>query len=333
MDEEQLARLQSLIENRIKRGFRTFVREIKDDNTLGEIEAAIKNGDFEALLDGVADAAEKLAIEINTGYVQAGQKASRQIDAAIDAKATFNVAADEAIEWMTDQADTLIQAMVAEQNEVARKVVADGRARGWSDSEIADEVRSSIGLNVQQVDYISSYRDALEGGNYQNAIDRALADDRYDKPLEAALDNDTEINGARIDGMVDKYRDNWLDQREDFVANMEGQSAMGAGIDEAMQQSVEAGDITPASIVRTWHTRHDPKVRTSHRTMDGQQRGLDDLFMSGNGVQLRYPGDEEVDASETANCRCVMTFDIDVSVLKGFFRRVEADHELIALVA
>ena len=31
MDEDQLARLQAMIENRVARGFRTFIREVKAD--------------------------------------------------------------------------------------------------------------------------------------------------------------------------------------------------------------------------------------------------------------------------------------------------------------
>lgn len=323
MDEEAIDYLRTRIENRIRRAFREMVREIKDDNGLRELEQSIARGDIDALLHGIDDAAEKLAVDINTGYVQAGQRASRWLDSEVDARVTFDVADDSAIEWMTDQADTLVRAMVQEQQAVARRVVEIGRGRGWSDADIAEDVRSSIGLNLQQVDYVDSYRDALEGGDFRDAIDRAMGDGRYDAVLERADDLDLEIAPDRIDAMVDAYRDDWVDYRGDFIANMEGQSATFAGIEESIDQADDSGDIEAGLVSRTWVTKHDPKVRSSHRAMDGQERAPGELFMTGAGVELRYPGDEEVDASETANCRCELTYEYASPAAKSRFRHLD----------
>ena len=319
MDPDQLERLQSQITNRIERGFKAMVREAQDANPIADIEARLRAGDYDRLLVGIDDAADKLGIEVNTGYVQAGQKMSRAIDSQIDAKHTFDVADEDAVGWMTDQAETLTQAMVSEQQQVARQIAEDGKARGWSTKEIAEEIRSSIGLNSQQADFIASYRNALEGGKYANALNRELADGRYDNVIERAQAGIANMTEDQIDAMVDKYRGNWVKARGEFVGNMEGQSAMNAGISQSVDQAIGTGDVDPSWVSKTWITMDDGKVRPSHRTMDGQTVAIDDNFTSGYGVELRYPGDEDADASETANCRCLMSVSVDVPVAKKLY--------------
>lgn len=325
MNEDDLDYLQARIEARIARAFRSMVREIQDENGLRELETRIARGQLDELLSGVDAAAENLAIDVNTGYVQAGQRAARWLDGEVESRVTFDVNGDDAVAWMTDQADTLVQAMVQEQQAVARRVVEIGRRRGWSDLDIAEDVQRSVGLNLQQVDYVDSYRTALESQDYQDALDRALGDGRYDAVLGRADDAGAVLSDEKVDAMVDAYRDDWVDYREDFVANMEGQSAMHAGIDEAIDQADERGDIDDANVIRTWVTRHDSKVRSSHSVMDGQERAQGETFTSGYGNELRYPGDEDVDVSDTAGCRCTLEYQYVASATKAHstFRHVD----------
>ena len=49
-----------------------------------------------------------------------------------------------------------------------------------------------------------------------------------------------------------------------------------------------------------WMAVHDNRTRSSHRHMDGQQRGEDGYFSNG----CRFPGDPEGDPAEVYNCRC-----------------------------
>lgn len=58
-----------------------------------------------------------------------------------------------------------------------------------------------------------------------------------------------------------------------------------------------------------WLAVHDARTRTSHRELDGEQRGEDGYFSNG----LAFPGDPDGDAAEVYNCRCSLMANI-----KGF---------------
>ena len=61
---------------------------------------------------------------------------------------------------------------------------------------------------------------------------------------------------------------------------------------------------------KRWVTRGDDKVRHSHQALDGQVVPIGKKFTIPNsGVQIAYPGDMTAPISETANCRCLMTFE------------------------
>ena len=57
---------------------------------------------------------------------------------------------------------------------------------------------------------------------------------------------------------------------------------------------------------KEWLATLDDRVRPSHAAMAGQQRPINEPFESGNGVQLRFPGDPQAPLSETAACRCAI---------------------------
>jgi HK97 family phage portal protein len=58
--------------------------------------------------------------------------------------------------------------------------------------------------------------------------------------------------------------------------------------------------------VKTWVTGSNP--RPSHRRMDGQTVGIDEVFSNG----ARWPGDSNLRPEERANCNCALRVSIDV---------------------
>jgi hypothetical protein len=58
--------------------------------------------------------------------------------------------------------------------------------------------------------------------------------------------------------------------------------------------------------MKRWVTRHDARVRASHRVLDGVTIPLSEKFDVG-GFQLAYPGDRDAELGEIVNCRCVLT--------------------------
>ena len=72
------------------------------------------------------------------------------------------------------------------------------------------------------------------------------------------------------------------------------------------RQAVETGALDPESIRRKWVTSGDERVRNSHNALNGQERGLEETWQGEDGT-LRFPGDPSAPASETVQCRCVLT--------------------------
>ena len=72
-----------------------------------------------------------------------------------------------------------------------------------------------------------------------------------------------------------------------------------------------AGWITVTAIrlqdypSKRWVTRHDDRVRHTHREADGQTVPSGVPFTVG-GFPLMYPGDRAAEYGETVNCRCVL---------------------------
>lgn len=66
--------------------------------------------------------------------------------------------------------------------------------------------------------------------------------------------------------------------------------------------AVESGDPT---LMKTWETMKDDRVRDSHRYLDGLKVGINDRFYTDDGDSALYPGDFD-DPAQNINCRCFL---------------------------
>ena len=302
------------LENKLRAGWRAMVRGIKDGNALTSIEQKIATNNLGALIDGIEDAVTHFSADLAAGYVNAGQRAAREIDNAISRAFRFNVADDDAIRWMQETARQIAQPLIEEQQAVARRVVQLGRARGLSPRAIAHEVQASVGLTMGQVDQVHRYRTLLEAGDYRRALSYELADGRYDQTLRRAANEGTYLGTKRIDAMVDRYRENWNRSRSDTIGLSEANNAANAGVTEAYAQAIEQELLDEDAPIKRWVTRGDHKVRGSHRFAHGQHRKIWESYVLGSGNRARYPGDPRLPARDTANCRCISVVTIDGEV-------------------
>lgn len=63
------------------------------------------------------------------------------------------------------------------------------------------------------------------------------------------------------------------------------------------------------AIWKVWRTRHDDRVRSTHRELEGQQVSQHGMFyVESSGSYLRFPGDPEAPIEETAGCRCRLNY-------------------------
>jgi hypothetical protein len=306
MDEDALQAIVGRLENKLRAGWRSAMRELKDGTSLRELEARIAANDLTALVDGVDQAIADVVADLAAGYVYAGQKAARAIDDSLTSGTfRFDLADEDAVAWMQDAATRIAQGLVEEQQATARRVVQLGRQRGLDDRAIAEDVRARIGLGPSQVDQVDRYRDVLARGDYARARSYELADGRYDAMLDRLGATGAPLGDARIEAMVARYRDNWIYFRGDAIALQQAQDASNAGIEEAFEQASARGLVDEDSYEKEWISVGDAKVRASHRHLHGAVVGGGEMFHGLDG-DLEYPGDENAPDSETAGCRCSM---------------------------
>lgn len=67
-------------------------------------------------------------------------------------------------------------------------------------------------------------------------------------------------------------------------------------------------DLQDEGVVMTkvWMATNDDRTRDWHADMDGQEVGIDEMFVDGLGNELEYPADPNAEPETVYNCRCSM---------------------------
>jgi HK97 family phage portal protein len=96
----------------------------------------------------------------------------------------------------------------------------------------------------------------------------------------------------------------FTDYRAERIARTEVVAASNLG-------SVAAAQATGLELRKKWLATPDPRLRDSHRAVNGQVRGLKEAF-SVSGSRLMFPGDSSMGAAaaQTINCRCTQTYEV-----------------------
>lgn len=89
-------------------------------------------------------------------------------------------------------------------------------------------------------------------------------------------------------------------KRKQAIAEHESQTAFNFGVHYAAQN---AGDM----VTKTWKTRRDNRVRSTHAFLEGKSVPVGGSFAVA-GTLLRFPGDPAAPMSLTAGCRCRLKF-------------------------
>jgi hypothetical protein len=120
--------------------------------------------------------------------------------------------------------------------------------------------------------------------------------------------------GQAIETIVDLARD-WGSRLRAWGRGLATQATIAViegARSAAIQDLINSGRLDGRLVRRTWLTRHDERVRPSHRKAQGQTVPLGRPFVVG-GALLRYPGDPLAPPAETANCRCSVLVTVGVS--------------------
>jgi hypothetical protein len=217
-----------------------------------------------------------------------------------------------AVNAMRQNGLRLVSNFTDQQRRATNQALLDGIQRGANPREMARLFRDSVGLTPTQERWVRNYENALKTLD-GDALRRELRDRRFDPSVRRAISEGKPLSQAQIDRLVNRYRERALKLRAETIARTEALRSVHEGTREMYRQALDTGTLQRDQLVREWQTAGDERVRdfgngaqTSHRSMHGQQRLIDEPFTSGVGNQTLDPGAFGV-GYEDINCRCVVT--------------------------
>lgn len=236
----------------------------------------------------------------------------------------FDIRNPVAVQWLRDHGASLITNIIADQMQMVRSALASGQERGLNPRSTALDIVGRknavgqregglIGLTEQQSGYVANARAELLSSDpaiMSNYLTRARRDRRFDASVRAAIEAGKPLPANAVQKIVSRYSDGLLKLRGETIGRTETLAALNASRDEGMRQTIASGAIDAALVDAKWNTIMDGRERLSHAAMNGQVRGWGQSFVSGFGNVLKHPGDPGAPISETANCRCSLTYTI-----------------------
>lgn len=303
-------------EARMRRAFDTAVNVIRDDTTLEQLADLLERGLFEEALAALELAAAGLAAQQSAALIAAAQDTAQFLStAALTVTVSFDVTNTRAVRLMQENRLGLIREFTDAQRAATREALTQGIRDGANPRDQARRFRESIGLTRRQTQSVNNFRRLLttarqDGLPSREALDRVLRDRRFDRSILRAIDTNEPLTAGQVDTMVERYRSRLLRHRSEVIARTEALRTVHQGTEEMYQQAIEAGQIRPEQLTRTWVTAQDERVRSSHQRLNGQVRALNEVWQADAGV-LRFPGDPAAPASETIQCRCVLSTRMD----------------------
>lgn len=315
----------------LRDAFLAAIYKVRSDAHFAQIVAQIEAGNIDGAVRAVGlDPAQFRPLDLATAqaFEAAGNATAALIPkTALDGDGfrlqfNFNVRARSAEEWLSRRAANNVTQIISDQREMIRDFLTDGLSRGvnprTSALDLVGRVSATtgqreggmIGLTTSQMEWVSNYREELES-NSASALTRALRDARYDAAIEKALENGEPLSSSQIDTMVQNYSNRALRYRGEAIARTETMAALHEGQQEATEQMIASKKVDASDVVGIWHATLDDRTRESHAEMEGQERAMGDMFETGDGNFLEYPGDPDGEPAEIINCRCWREISID----------------------
>jgi hypothetical protein len=313
--DEQLAQIDAMlegVERNIRAAFLSFLSELRDEQVFALIDEYVRGGDIEAALGVVEQYVNRLGVNISGSIASVGTQTALELGRIIPATAAavyFDPSHPRAAALIRANSLTFVRQFSEEQRRATREAIAQAYDTGQGTAATARAFRDSIGLTTQQEQAIANYRRLLQRGSAE-ALNRQLRDRRFDASVRAASEGRRALEPEQIDRMVSRYRARFLAHRADMIARTEGLRATSLAREEAVRQMIEQTGIDERRVRRRWNSTRDKRTREAHRAMDGQIRGVEEVFIDGDGNALLYPGDPTAPPGTTINCRCSVTAEI-----------------------
>ncbi|MDB5620516.1 phage minor head protein [Tardiphaga sp.] len=323
--EALIAKLEPLL----RKAFDDAVNDWRNNVDLDGLARALERGDLESAVRAAniqPAALNGVTRSIETAFEQTGSAEMTGLRIQV----IFNARDLRAEDQLRRAAATLVQGITDDTRAMLRTVLIDSLAKGQGGRAAGLDIAGRNVNGVRQGGYIgltdghakaalnfeATLSDPAKLKSAFSNADRekwpfALRDGRLDGQIAKAIKEGRALTSDQIKTAVTTYKNRALRWRGENIARTETLRAVNSGRHEAYQQAVASGKVAEQNIRRVWNSAHDKRVRDTHRAMDKQSVGLNELFVSPSGARLRYPCDAMAPLSETAQCRCNVTIRID----------------------
>lgn len=174
-------------------------------------------------------------------------------------------------QWIQDHAGSLIVDITDQQLDAIRDQLAAGINE--SPEVLARQIRSNIGLTQQQLGWLDSRRAVLVAEG---------------------------VSPQRAEQLLQVDRNRYLRSRANTIARTEVSHSWHHGQFQAIRSAQRDGELAE-KVIKTWWTTLDERTGTVDRALDGQERGLDEMFEAEGEQFMRPP--------TRPNCRCSVTYE------------------------
>lgn len=284
-------------EPKLRFAFLQAVRQFKGKYNIPKIQQMIDDNGIEDLLNEVIAIPEIVVSNLFAMYLASGNNTAEVITNITKTNFAFN---SEEFSFIQPIRLRIVNSFVSEQKRATIYAYNQSRLQQLNKYEQAKEVFNSIGLTFNQIKAVHRYKRVLLNNSAQ-ALDYTLREKKYDKAFKRGVLTDTQMML-----MVKRYTDNYLTYRAKTISDTEVRNAVLAGNHDAYLLAARRGIIQESNMVRRWSVG-GKNIRTSHKSMAGQERGLNEPFITGEGNLLMYPCDSHAPADEVISCKCMVT--------------------------
>ena len=296
-------------ERTIREAFVLFLKTVKSDEVLSEINALLAAEDVAGALQIVDTHIIRMSTVLAAVFIDAGTTEAAVLATGLGTSGigiAFDPSDIRTANIMRTNQLEFIREITDGQRSSIRQALVRAFDEGAGPRQTAAIFRDAIGLTANQEKAVNNYRSLLEA-NSRQALNRDLRDRRFDRTVERAIREDEPLTTTQIDRMVNRYRERQLQFRAENIARTEGVRATSMARHDALRQVVEEAEIPEENVRRKWNRTGDNRVRDHHDVMQDQLVGLDEKFIDGLGNQLLFPGDPSAPMETTAQCRCIVT--------------------------
>jgi hypothetical protein len=216
-------------------------------------------------------------------------------------------------------------------DEQIRPVISHVKAYGGISSELSDMLVQKSPMNeaYKNVYVKVGVRHAGYTRNYINRLGRkgllSFLSEKWRQLMSTFFENEsatrisdvTETTRERIRQVLSDSQDLPISQQANYIVDTLSDPAFNRNramviarteSTTAANKGAELGnDDADYVTVKRWLSVEDSRTRTTHIEADGQEAGIDGLFIVG-GYPCRYPGDISLPVQEVANCRCSVLY-------------------------